>query len=107
MANIGRKLGINIYALMQEANISRKNLAEQLGYSYRDICRLTEGRLLLSPDELARIAEKLNTTKDKIIHYESDNYVPELQYMKEFDNPENLDKVLDLLDEYVALQEAL
>lgn len=107
MASTARRLGVNIFTLMQKAEMDCKELAMQLGYSYRDMCRVTEGRLLLPPIELAKIAAELNTTKEVLLHYESDHSVPELQYMKEFSNPDNLDKVLDLLDEYVELQESL
>jgi len=107
MTSIGRKLGVNIFTLMQKADISRENIANQLGYSYRDVCRLIEGRLLLPPIELSRVAETLSTTKDNLVNYKSDNSIPELQYMKEFNNPEYLDRILDLLDEYVELKESL
>lgn len=107
MANFGRMLGVNIAALMDKADIKREDLAERLGYSYRDISRLLEGKLLLPPIELERVATQLNTTKDALIHCETLNSMPELQYMKEFDNSENLDKVLDLLDEYIELKESL
>lgn len=107
MASARRKLGVNIFTLMQKKKISREELADQLGYTYRDICRLTEGCLMLPPIELAKIATKLNTTKEILLHLESDNSVPELQYMKEFSNSDNLDTILDLIDEYVELQESL
>ena len=107
MANFGRMLGVNISALMGEAGMKREELAKQLGYMYRDISRLLEGRLLLPPVELERVAAQLNTTKGNLIHGETVDFVPELQYLKEFDNPENLDKVLDLLDEYIELKESL
>ncbi len=63
MANTGRKIGVNIFTLMQNAGMSRKELA--------------------------------------------DKFVPELQYMKEFSDPNNLDRILDLLDDYVELKEAM
>ena len=107
MANFGRMLSINIFALMDEAGIKREELAEQLGYTYRDISRLLEGKLLLPPVELERIAIQLNTTKENLIHGTTVRFVPELQYLKEFDNPDNLDKILDLLDEYIELKESL
>lgn len=107
MANFGRMLGVNISALMGEAGIEREELAEHLGYTYRDISRLLEGKLLLPPVELEKVATKLNTTKDNLIHCKTVSFMPELQYMKEFDNADNLDKVLDLLDEYIELKESL
>jgi len=107
MANVGRKIGGNIFSLMQNAEFSREDLAEKLNYSYRDICRILEGKLVLPPIEVKRIAECFGKTKQELLHYESDNFVPELQYMKEFSDAKNLDKILDLIDEYVDLKEAM
>lgn len=107
MAGIGRKIGANIFTLMQNSGISREELAEKLNYSYRDICRILEGKLMLPPTEVKRIAELFGKTKQELLHYEADKFVPELQFMKEFSDTNNLDKILDLLDEYVDLQEAM
>ena len=107
MANIGRKLGVNIFRLMQDSGISREDLAEKLNYTYRDMCRVLEGKLLLPPVEIAKIASLFGKTKKELLSYEADKFVPELQYMKEFSNIENLDKILDLLDDYVELKEVM
>ncbi len=107
MANTGRKIGVNIFTLMQNAGISREELAAKLNYSYRDMCRILEGKLMLPPVEIKRIAEFFGKTKQELLHYESDKVVPELQYMKEFSDTKNLDKILDLLDEYVDLKDAM
>ena len=107
MANTGRKIGVNIFTLMQNAGISREDLAEKLNYSYRDMCRILEGKLMLPPAEVRKIAEFFGKTKQELLHYEAERFVPELQYMKEFSDTNNLDKILDLLDEYVDLKEAM
>ena len=104
MADTGRKIGVNIFTLMQNAGLSREELARKLSYSYRDMCRILEGKLMLPPVEVKRIAEFFGKTKQELLHYE---FVPELQYMKEFSDTKNLDKILDLLDEYVDLKEAM
>ena len=62
---------------------------------------------MLPPGEIAKVAEALGTTKRELLQYEAEVLVPELQYMKEFSNAENLDLILDLLDEYVELKEAM
>lgn len=107
MANTGRKIGVNIFTLMQNAGMSREELAEKLNYSYRDMCRILEGKLMLPPIEVKRIAAVFGKTKQELLHYEAVKFVPELQYMKEFSDTNNLDKILDLLDEYVDLKEAM
>jgi transcriptional regulator with XRE-family HTH domain len=107
MANVGRKLGVNIFTLMQNSGISREDLAEKLNYTYRDMCRILEGKLMLPPIEIEKIAELFGKTKKELLSYEADKFVPELQYMKEFSNTDNLDKILDLLDDYVELKEVM
>ncbi len=107
MANAGRKLGVNIFTLMQNSGISREELAEKLNYSYRDMCRILEGKLMLPPVEVERLLSCSVKTKKELFSYEADRFFPELQYMKEFSDTDNLDKILDLLDEYVELKEAM
>ena len=107
MANIGRKLGVNIFTLMQNSGISREDLAVKLNYTYRDMCRILEGRVMLSPVEIEKIAGALGKTKKELLDFEADKLVPELQYMKEFNNTGNRDKILDLLDDYVELKEVM
>ncbi|MBE5940684.1 MAG: helix-turn-helix transcriptional regulator [Lachnospiraceae bacterium] len=107
MANVGRRLGANIFTLMQNSGISREDFARQMNYTYRDVCRVIEGKLMLTPHELVKVAEVLGTTKKELLSCEVSDFVPELQYMKGFSNAENLDLLLDLLDEYVELKEAM
>lgn len=107
MKNIGRKIGVNIFTLMQQNGITREKLAENLNYTYRDMCRILEGKLMLSPIDLNKIAKYFGKTKNELINYESNEFVPDLQYMKEFSDNKNLDKILDLLDDYVELKETI
>lgn len=107
MANIGRKLGVNIFMLMQNSGISREELAEKLNYTYRDMCRILEGKLILPPVEIGKIAELFGKTKKELLSYETDRFIPELQYLKQFSNTDNLDKILDILDDYVELKEVM
>lgn len=107
MTNIGRKLGVNIFTLMQNSGISREDLAEKLDYTYRDMCRILEGKLMLPPVEIGKIAELFGMTKKELLSYEADKFVLELQYMKEFSKTDNLEMILDLLDDYVELKEVM
>lgn len=107
MAASKRRIGVNIFMLMKEQKIDREELAEKTGYSFRDICRLTEGRLLLAPNKLKNVAEALNVTMDGLLIQDERELAPELQYMKKFSNQESLDKVMDLMEEYIELRESL
>lgn len=107
MANVGRKLGVNIFTIMQKSGISREELAQRLQCSYREMCRILEGKIMLPPRRIVEIASALGTTKHDLINLQSDRAVPELEYMKEFTDLNNLDRVLDLIDEYIDLKEAI
>lgn len=107
MANVGRKLGVNIRTCMLEANISLDSFAKHLGYSIKDVWNVIEGKVMIPPVELDKIAGLLETTKSELVNRESDSLVSDLQYMKEFSNPDHLDQILDLMDEYVELREVI
>lgn len=107
MANVGRKLGVNIRTCMLEANISLDSFAKHLGYSNKDVWNVIEGKVIISPIELKKIADVLKTTKKDLLNREASSLVPDLQYMKEFSNSDNLDRILDLMDEYVELRECV
>lgn len=106
MANVGRKHGASIFALMQKANISLEDFSKAMSYSVKDACNVIEGKVVVPPVEFARIAEVLGITKRELLEYDPEQ-IPELQYMKKFDNPDNLDLILDLIDEYVECREVL
>lgn len=107
MTNVGRRISVNIRTFMQKVNMSPEIFAERMGYSIRDTWRVLEGKVVLSPIELDRISSVLGTTKADLLLYDADYQIPELQYMKEFSNPDNLDKILDLMDEYVECKECI
>lgn len=104
--NFSRKLGITICVLMNSNGMSRETLARILKYSYRDMCRIIDGRLMLSPTELKKIADVFGMTKEELIHYELSDNISELKYMDEFENSDSLNKIYNLMDDYAELVEA-
>ena len=107
MASFVRQLGANIYTLMKKQNMEVAVLAEKTGLSRRDVYCTIEGKLLLSPDALQRIASALETTPEILTSESLTEEISELGYMRAFKHPENLDKILDLFDDYVELKEAI
>lgn len=107
MANICRKIGFNIDSFMKKAEISIESFAEHFGYTMKDVHNVVEGKVMLPPQELEQICSYLGITKENLIYAEADSLVPELQYMNEFSNPDNLDKILDLVDLYVEFKEVV
>ena len=56
---------------------------------------------------IEKISSVLGINKEKLIDSEPECLVPNLEFMKEFSDLDNLDKILDLMDEYVEIKEAL
>lgn len=107
MANLDRKIGANVYELMQAKKLDVLSFAKQLNYTEKDLRNVIEGKVFIPTDSLTKIAEFLNTTKHDLVQREPTCSIPELQYMKKFSNPEHLDMIIDLIDEYVACVEAV
>ena len=103
--NFSRKLGVTICALMYSNGMSCEELAHILKYSYRDMCRIIDGRLMLSPTELRKIAGVFGMTKEELIHYKLPDNIPEFKYINEFENSDSLNKIFNLMDGYVELIE--
>lgn len=107
MSNVSRKLGINIDYYIRKNNNTLEGFAEKVGCSVRDIQSIVEGKVLLSPNMLEDIAKALNISREDLVSNDYGNRVPELQYRKKIKNPDNLDKILDLMDEYVKCRECI
>lgn len=88
MNNAGRKIGLNIYILMQKTGMSREELAANLGYSYRDICRVIESRILLSPKEIEKVTRFFGITKQELSQSVTDTIT------SKFSDVNNLEKIL-------------
>lgn len=78
MAKMSRKIGISIYELMQKAGIARDSFAEQMEYTEKQLYDVVEGKKVLPPSEMGKIATILGITKAELINYHVDSLVPEL-----------------------------
>lgn len=56
---------------------------------------------------MKQIAGFLHVEKKDLLKANDDYLIPQLQYMKEFKNKDNLDQILDLLDDYIELKESV
>ena len=57
MANLYRKIGVNVYTFMQKANLTPEELAKQMSYSLKDVWSLD--RVLDLMDEYVEIREAI------------------------------------------------
>ena len=97
------KIGSFIKLKMMEQNKSIQSLAEESGYSTKDIGKILDGRLFLSPKQIEEIAGILDLDMNEMINCID---VDSIEYVGEFTKEENKDKLLDYIDRYVDLKEA-
>ena len=107
MANLRRKIGVNIFSFMQRNGISPEEFADKMKYSVRDVWRIIEGKVMVPPVEIDKIVMLLGISKKELISFNADTLAPNLAFMNEFSDPNNLDKILDLMDEYVEIKESI
>lgn len=93
MSNINRIIGQNIVSAMNAAKISRSDLAKLLSCSYQEVCLILEGRIVITPKRLVKIAEILHIPKSKLIDRSNSIAYP--------------DAIIGLIDDFVLLKEAV
>ena len=98
-----RGLGKMIKTRMSEQGKIIQLLAKESGYSIKDIGKIFDGRLFLSPKQIEEIANVLELNVDEIINCTD---VDPIECMGEFTKEENKDMLLDYIDRYVDLKEA-
>ena len=69
MANVGRKLGVNIFTLMQNSGISREELAEKLDISWRHLQRLEHNESNTTVKTLKKLIKVLKISDKDILDY--------------------------------------
>ena len=97
------KIGSFIKLKMMEQNKSIQSLAEESEYSTKDIGKILDGRLFLSPKQIEEIAGILDLDINEMINCID---VDSIEYVGEFIKEENKDKLIDYIDRYVDLKEA-
>lgn len=103
-----RVLGCNIEKLMLDKQVDKNQFAMEMNYSIVDVNKILEGRLTLTPPDLHDIAEVLEVPVESIILEPIDgNYNTAIDCMGHFENLDNQEVVLDIIDMYIDLRESI
>ena len=106
--NNSRIIGNNINLELKKQSIGMSDFANKLGFSLSDGYRLIEGRLFLPPTQLSKIADILGITKEQVIENKGMmEYNSLVHNFRDFKSEDNQELVLDLIDMYADLAEAL
>lgn len=103
-----RSIGYTIDCLLDDNKELREPLKAKLNITENDLKRVCAGRLTLSPNALRIVSETLNYPfKDLLMISNNDSYQRKLNCRTSFSNPENCDKILDIIDSFIDIKEAL
>lgn len=106
--NNSRIIGNNISLELMNRSMELSVFAQKIDFSMNDIHKLIEGRLFLPPFQLKKIADTLGVSKsDLMTDKGSGEYDKLIHNFRDFKKPENQELVLDLIDMYADLAEAL
>ena len=103
-----RELGFSIHEQVANNREMEQQLQDHLCITHQELQKLYEGRLFLTGTDLQKISKvcgvELNTllTPDRAAYNER-----VVHYMTAFQNSENREMVLDLIDAYIDAREAL
>lgn len=103
-----RALGNYVQRLAKSKNISEDELGLILNCSSNQIYSFFKGRAYASFQQLIIIADYLNTTVDDLLNGDIESYNSSVVHcMNDFQNPDNREKILDIIDDYIDIVDAL
>ena len=100
-----RILGFNIMVAARKANISDAELGQLIGCSENDVKRIYTGRLYMSFQQLATIANHTNTNVSTLLTNKEDYEKYQEQQCGKFSDSNNREKIFDIIDDYLDLIE--
>ena len=103
-----RDLGYRIMTLSKNNEALISELCSKLNFSRLDLNRLFYGKLSLTPLQIKTVASTLSVSVEDLINYKNqDSYKDIVHCMSSFSSQENCNEVLDIIDSYVDIKEAL
>ncbi len=101
-----RMLGNYAQHLAQKNNVPDSEITTLLDCSANELHSFYKGRSFLTFEQISALARLLKTTVEKLLEGDEEQYNETVvQCMNNFNNPENREKILDLIDDYLDLKE--
>ena len=100
-----RMIGNYIEHKIKENGLDASFVAEYIGITENQLEQFCKGRLFLSYSQLAKIAEMLSVAVNDVLR--GNNQLYEDSFSDKFDNPKNREIILDIIDNYVDIVEAI
>ena len=103
-----RMLGNKIQHLAQNKGLSVSDLSSMLGCDEHQVLSLYKGRAYASYAKIKILAYELGSTVEELLKGDPDVYKATVVHcMHEFENEDNREKILDIIDGYIDIIDAL
>ncbi len=103
-----RILGSYIQQLIKESKINEVELSKILGCEEHQVKALMKGRMFTSFGQLSILAQKLNVSVSDIMNGDIEQYNKSVvSCINEFSDANNREIILDLIDEYLDVLDAV
>lgn len=103
-----RMLGNYAQHLAEEKQLSISELSICLGCEDKHVESFFKGRAFLSFAQIASLAQKLNVPVEKLLDGNEEQYEATVVHcMHKFDNPEHREMILDIIDDYMDIVNAV
>ena len=99
-----RLIGNMVRKLAKESNCSDTDICNTIDCTLNQYYEFLDGRLFLSFEQLEKLAQFFKVTVDEIMTGDSDYYEKNVVHcMGEFENTDNREMILDIIDDYLTL----
>ena len=103
-----RVLGNYVKSLAHSKHVSEDELSQLLDCSPEQVYSFFKGRSFVSFQQLTKLATRFDTTVADLLNGDLENYNSTVVHcMNDFQNPDNREKILDIIDGYIDIVDAL
>ncbi len=103
-----RQIGYRIKKYAKEKNVSDSTLSSIIGCSESKMESIYSGRFYLAFPQLEEIAKKLKVDTMSLLSGNEEEYSKTVVHcMNDFSDPNNRERVLDIIDEYLDVVDAI
>lgn len=103
-----RMLGNFVKCLADKKGLSVSELGRILGFSEERVNAFFKGRVLISFEQVKALANAFNVSIEELFVGDENCYNSTVVHcMNAFDNPDNREVILDIIDDYVDILDAV
>ncbi len=103
-----RMLGNYVESLIEQKKLSISELIGQLGCEKNHFNSFLKGRMFLSYPQLIKLSECLGVSMNELLEGDENYYNKTVVHcMNGFDNPDNREMILDIIDDYMDIVDAV